>query len=103
MSDRALMNRDLVLHLERLLDQAKSGEVQFLVVSAGVMPMRDLQAWGSLNVEVFSAMGSLVPRLAEDSLRQGYARTLEGLQQACGSLDESVRDLLQRFDTEPLK
>lgn len=93
---QAQRNRDLVFYLERLLESARRGEVQFFVASAAVLPFSP-EGWGTLEVDAFGAFGSLAPRLDEASLRQAYAKTLEGTAQAAGELNVGFEKLLERF------
>jgi hypothetical protein len=88
--------RDLVLFLERMLERARQGQVQFFIASAAYLPFTP-EGWGQLDVEGFSSFGSLVPRLDEQSLRAAYAKTLEGLAQSAGHANEAFEALLERF------
>lgn len=89
--------RDLVLFLERMLERARRGEIQFFVASSAYLPFTP-EGWGQLDVEGFSAFGALAPRLDEPSLRAAYAKTLEGLAQSAGQANEAFEALLKRFD-----
>lgn len=91
--------RDLVLFLERMLERARRGEIQFFIASSAYLPFTP-EGWGELKVEGFSAFGSLASRLDEDSLRAAYSKTLEGLAQSAGQANEGFEVLLERFATK---
>lgn len=89
-------NRDLVLHLELLLERARRGEVQILITSSARLPLSP-EGWGALEVEGYAAFGPLVPRLDEASLRGAFAKTLEGLAGAAGEANQGFEQLVARF------
>jgi hypothetical protein len=93
-------NRDLVMHLELLLEQARKGELQLLIVSAARLPFSP-EGWGSLLVEGYAAFGPIARRFDETSLRATYAKTLEGVAGAAATADADFNELLKRFAEEP--
>ena len=89
--------RDLVLHLEVLLERAKRGEVQFFISSAAILPFSP-EGWGKMEVEGYAAFGSLAPRLDKESLKGAHAKTLEALMGAAGEANQAFDVLVARFD-----
>lgn len=89
--------RDLILHLEVLLERAKKGEVQMYIGSCAFLPLT-VEGWGEMRVEGYAAFGSLVHRLDKESLKGVYAKTLEGLSGSAEQANAAFEKLVERFD-----
>lgn len=94
--------RTIVLELELLLERARKGELQVLILSSAHLPMTP-EGWGELKVEGYAAFGDLVHRLDKASLKGAHAKTLEGLVGAAGELNKAFDVLVERFEPEETK
>lgn len=81
---------DLVEFLERLLDRARAGEVQFFVATAGVTPAGEPTGFDAC---AHVALGDRVPRWPPAHRRAAYAAVLEGVQQGLTLLDANFKKI----------